>query len=102
MLGQRLADGNERRGLGQAVDMDDLPAEFRLHALDRRRRRRRTGGEHAHASPQLPAHRLRAIRDADENRRRRAQMRDALAIDLLVDREWLDLAQAHVAPRRPP
>ena len=49
MLGPRLADGDERRGLGQPVDLRDRPAELAFDALDGRGGRRRAGGEHAHA-----------------------------------------------------
>ena len=57
VLGPRLADGDERRGLGQAVDLRDRPAELALDALDRRGRRRRAGRQHAHAArhPRLAA-----------------------------------------------
>ena len=53
VLGPRLADRDERRRLGQAVDLRDRPAELALDALDRRRRRRRAGGHHADA-PRRP------------------------------------------------
>ena len=34
MFRSRLADGDERRGLGQSVNVDDRPAQFFLESLD--------------------------------------------------------------------
>ena len=78
MLGPRLADGDERRGLGQAVDVRDRPAELALDPLDRRappaaRRRSRTRTPSARAARALGGR----VRDADQHGRRRAQHRDA-------------------------
>src|SRR5690349_23339865 len=38
-FGALPVDGHKGRGLGQAVDLDELPAEFVEHPLDRARRR---------------------------------------------------------------
>ena len=43
-------DGEHRRGLGQPVDLDEVPAELRLEPLDERGRRRRAGDGEARAS----------------------------------------------------
>ena len=51
-LGPGPVHGQQRRGLGQAVDLDELPAELGLDALDGPGGRRRTGDDDAHpASP---------------------------------------------------
>ncbi|MCG3164048.1 MAG: hypothetical protein JMDDDDMK_05520 [Acidobacteria bacterium] len=42
-------DGQERRGFGQAVNLNHLPAQTLLHRLDQGHRRRRTGGSDSHA-----------------------------------------------------
>ena len=45
----RLADGDERRRLGQSVNVRDRPAQFAFDSFDRRGRGRRAGGHDAHA-----------------------------------------------------
>ena len=44
-----LADGDERRRLGQSVNLRDRPAQFVFESLDGGRGRRRAGGEDADA-----------------------------------------------------
>ena len=58
VLRARLADGDERRRLGEAVDLRDLPAELALDALDGGGGRRRAGGQDAHAARAAPAAQL--------------------------------------------
>ena len=73
VLGPRLADRDERRRLGQAVDLRDLPAELAFDPLDRRGGRRRAGGEHAHAAGRVAGAAPRArwrCRSAPSARRR--------------------------------
>src|SRR4051812_33047151 len=50
-LGATAVHGRQRRGLGQAVDLDELPTEFGLHALDGARGRRRARDDHAYPPP---------------------------------------------------
>ena len=99
VLGQRLADGDERRGLGEAVDLRDVPAELALDPLDRRRRRRRAGGEDAHPAGTVAARLRRRVRERDEHRGRRAHQGHLLVPDQLEDRRRLDPAQADVGAR---
>src|SRR5882672_5312618 len=54
-LGGGPVDGQERRGLGEAVDLDELPAQLGLDPLDGLGRRRRPRDDHPH--PALPGHR---------------------------------------------
>ena len=98
MLGPLLADGDEGRGLRQAVDLGDLPAELALDALDRRRRGGSSRRQNPDAPPALRMQRLRRIGDVDQDRRRRAQHRHRLCRDRAEDRLRLDAAQAEVRP----
>ena len=52
MLRSRLADGDKRRGFGQAIDLGDLPAELAFDALDGGGGRRRPRRQKPHAAPQ--------------------------------------------------
>ena len=47
-LGAAAVDGQQRRGLGEAVDLDELPAELLLDPHDGLRRRRRAGDDDPH------------------------------------------------------
>src|SRR5262245_50834592 len=53
VLGARLAKGDERRRLGEAVDLRQLPAEFPLDQLDGGGSRRGTCGEQTDATRYL-------------------------------------------------
>ena len=48
-LSARAVEGEERRCLGEPVELDELPAEFGFDALDGARWRRGAGDHHAHA-----------------------------------------------------
>ena len=84
MLGPRLADADRRRGFGEAVDLDDRPAELVLDALDRDRRRRRARGHHADALRRERLRFGRRVGEHDQHGRRRAQARDLF----LPRRSW--------------
>ena len=96
VLGALLAHRDERRGLGEAVDVGDYPAELLLDPIDRRRCRRRAGGEHAHAGRRTLADVIGGVGDADQHGGRGAQHRDALARQLGEDPRRLDAAQTDV------
>src|SRR5205814_8308516 len=49
-LRRRAIEGEQRRRLREPVDLDELPAELRLDALDRLRRRRRARDDDTHAA----------------------------------------------------
>ena len=62
-LPRRPVDGEEGGGLGEAVDLDELPAELGLDPLDGLRRRRRAGHHDAHrALVRAPARPARGAR----------------------------------------
>ena len=48
---RRAVHGEQRRGLGEAVDLDELPAQLGLHPLDGPGRRRRAGHHHPDCAP---------------------------------------------------
>ena len=88
----------QRRGLGQAVDLHELPAELVLEAGDRAARRRRAAAQHAHAAA---AGRVRAplaggVEHHVDDGRRAAHQRHAVAGDAAQDLAAVDLAQDHL------
>ena len=96
MLRPHLADGNERRGLGHAVDVRDRPSELLLDPLDRGGRRRCSSGDDADALRQGRVARRRRIRNRDQHGRRGAHHRDRLRLHQREHRGWIEFAQADV------
>ena len=96
VLRSRLTHGDERRRLGQAVDVGDLPAQLAFDARDGGGGRRRAGREDPHAARCAQAELVGRARDADEHRGRRAQHGDRLLRELGEDLRGLDAPQAHV------
>ena len=96
IFGTFFTDGDERRRLGQAVDLRDRPAQPLLDVANRRRSGRRSGRDHADAARDLAARRGIGVREADEHGRRRAQHLDALVANQREHLRRLDLAEAHV------
>src|ERR1700674_5714257 len=81
MLGQRIADRNERRGLGQPIDLGDLPAKLTLEPLDGGRRRWRTCGRDVHAARNIVAEIGGGVSETDQHRWGRAEPGHALPPD---------------------
>ncbi len=92
----------ERARLGEPVDLDELPSELGLHALDHRRGRRGTCHHHAHQASAgdrssrvgLPG--LRGLEDHRHDGRSAAQQGDAVLFDTTEDLGAVDLAQHDV------
>src|SRR6266542_948047 len=92
-------DGQEGRSLGETVDLDELPAQLRLDALDGLRRRWRARDDHSHSpaprhlDPLGPARRRRVEHGSDDGGRgieerhsfRGDPAQDLLAVDLADD-----------------
>src|SRR5499433_1059562 len=96
VLGARLAEGDERRRLGEAVDLRQFPAEFAFDQLDGGGSRRGTGREEADAARNPSPEFRRRVGDAYQHRRRSAEHGDALVADQLEDQFRLDPAQADI------
>ena len=96
MFGPRLTDGDEGCGLGQSVDVNDLPAEVVLDTADGGRCRRCARGE----NPQPSAHTLAElgwrVGHPDQDGWRGTQHRNLFCVDQLEDSRWLDASQADV------
>ena len=103
-FGRRPVDRQQRRRLGEPVDLDELPPELGLDPLDRLRRRRRAGHDHAHRP--APGHRppgrrprLGRAEDGGHHRGRAAQQRDPVPLDPRQDLLAVHLAQHDVRAR---
>ena len=97
-LGPAAVDCQEWRGLSQAVDLDELPAEFGLDPLDRSSRRGRTGHDDAHlgAPGNLALPILGCIEHHREHGRRTAHQRHTVALDATEDLRAVDFAEDDV------
>ena len=108
-LGRRAVHGEQRGRLGQAVDLDELPAQLGLDALDGLRRRRRAG--HHDAGQPGAGHVLArrealgpGVEDGRDDGRRPAHQGHAVGLDpaqdlLAVDLAHDDLGRAHARHR---
>ena len=93
---------SERRGLGEAVDLDELPAELGLDALDGLGRRRRPRDDHAHAPAAghrraLVAARRCRVEHGGDHRGRAVEERHALGVHAAQDLLAVDLPDDDVA-----
>src|SRR6476646_8405335 len=68
-----FADGDERRGLSESVNMCNRPAQFFFESLDGGRGGRRAGGDNSDALRRKVTNILRRVGQGNQNRRRRAQ-----------------------------
>ena len=96
MLGPRLAHRDERRGLGQPVDLNELPAEVALDTLNRCSRRRRPGRHHPHTRGHVSTLIGRRVGERDQHGRRGAQHGDRLVADEPERLGWIHLSQTHM------
>ena len=101
-LRARPVDGEQRRGLGEAVDLVELPAELRLDPGDRPRRRRRAGDDDPHpvAAGDLAVPVGGGLEDGVPHRRRPGHHRHAVLLDPAEDLGAVDLAQHHLPRAR--
>ena len=100
MLGPRLTNRDEGRGLGQPVDLRDRPTQLAFDALDRGGRRGRSGGHDADAPARAPPHLFGRAGDADEHGGSRTQHGHGLACHEVEDRHRVDLREADVRRAR--
>ena len=91
-----LGDGEDRRGLGEAVDLDELPAEFLLQPLDEGLRRRRAGDGKSRSDADLVVVLALEFQDPSEHGRGHAGEGAVLVLDHLVDIGRLGRAQDDV------
>ncbi len=96
ILGSRLADRDERRGLGEAVGLGDLPAELALHPLDGGGGRRSARRDDVDAARHLTADLGRCGGEPDQHRGRGAEPGRPLVAEEAEDPGRLDLRQADV------
>ena len=92
-LGLPRAHRDRSVRLGQSVDLSDRCAEG-FHLCDRRRRGRRTGGNDVNRAWELLGFGM--VRERDQDGRRAAEMRDALAFDQVEDFDGIDSREADV------
>ena len=97
-LRAHAAHREQRRGLGEAVDLDELPAQLLAHPLDRAGGRRRAGDDDADAvaSGDLAVPVLRAVERGRDDGGRGAHVGDAVLLDALEDLGAVDLPQHDV------
>ncbi len=100
VLGPAAVHGQQRSGLGEAVDLDELPAQLGLDPLDGPGGRRRAGHHHPDRAPARdgPVPARRGIEDHGHHGRRSAQQGDAVALDPAQDLRAVHLAQDDVTP----
>jgi hypothetical protein len=98
VLGATAVHHQQRGGLGQAVDLDELPAELGLDALDGPGGRRRTGDHDAEpvAAGDRPVPRGGRVEDGGDDGGGAAHERDAVLVDAAQDLGAVDLAQHDV------
>src|SRR5215207_3286880 len=96
MLRSRLANGDERRCLGQSVDLGDLPTEFAFDAADRGRGRRSAGRDHTHPSGELAAIFRWRAGQPDQHRRSRAEEAGVFAANELEHTLRLDPSETYM------
>ena len=105
LLAAAPVDRQQRRGLGQPVDLAELPAELGLDPLDRLRRRRCPGADDPVGSVRAgdrPGPVRRGVEHGVEHRGRRAHERHAVLLDPPEDLGAVDLAKhdlRHAEPR---
>ncbi len=97
---QRLTDRDQRGRFGQPVDVRHRPAEFAFDPADGRRRGRRAGGDDLNLPARASPHLVGRVGEADEDRRRRAERGDRLALDQFEDTRGCGLSQADVRAAR--
>ena len=88
-----LGQGEDRRGLGQAVDLDELPAQLVFEALDEGLGRRRAGDGEARAGGDFELVLALEFEDAGEHGRSHAGEGAALVLQQAVDVVGLGRAQ---------
>src|SRR2546426_819926 len=88
-----LAEGNEGRGLGETVHVNDVPSETILEGFDRGGRRWRPGYEHAHPARHVTANVRGRVGQADEHGWCRTQRGDALTANQGEHAGRLDLRE---------
>ena len=94
MLGEFLTDENERRSLGQAIDMRDVPTKTALDELDGGGGGRRARCQEPDDPTRgAPSHCIWRVGDADQHGRRGAKGADRLVFDQFEDHRWIDLAK---------
>ena len=94
-LGAGAVHREQRRGLGEAVDLDELPAELGLDPLDGAGGRRGAGHDDARAAGarDRAVPRGGGVEHHGDHRRRAAQQGDAVLVDAPQDLGAVDLAQ---------
>ena len=94
VLGPAPVHGQQRRGLGQAVDLDELPAQLGLHPLDGPGRWRRPGDHDAGApgtgDGAVPLGG--GVEDGGHDRRGAVELGDTVGLDAAQDLGPVDLA----------
>jgi hypothetical protein len=99
MLGQRRADRDERRGLGQPVDLGDLPAVLAFQPLDGGRGRWRPSRDDLDAGRHLAAHLGWSVGQRDQHGGGGTQGAHLLRTDQLEHCGRINFAQADVRGR---
>ncbi len=97
-LGAHPRHRQQRCGLGESVDLDELPAQLLAYALDRAGRRGSAGDDDAYAvaSRDLALPGLGAVECRRDDGRCGAQVGDAVLLDALEDLGAVDLTQHDV------
>ena len=88
--------GGEGRGFGQAIKLDEIPAQFRLEPFDEGSGGRRTGHGEAWLRSDLEIRLVGEVEDGSQHRRRHAGEGDPFVGDQLKDAAVLDGAQDHM------
>ena len=96
VFGPRLAHRDKRRRFGEPVDVRDRPSELAFDPLDRRRSRRRSRRDDAHACAGAGTYFGRRAGDADEHGWRGTHQRDPFGHDQLEHFYRIHLPQADV------
>ena len=100
-FGRRPVDGEQRRGFGQTVYLDELPAQLLLHPFDGSRGRRRARHDDPGAVPAWQLHTVltagcRGVDDGRYDRRGGAEQGHSVAVDAPEDLFAVDLAHDHL------